>query len=200
MRGIPNFVQSLIEFKFWLAQPPPVGEARPTHCPCCGIASRPVGMPLQLHGHGARQRQLRGPAAPWARPSLVLCWVRRYLCQTCGQGCTVGPSDIAPRKLFSACAIALALGLWGLAGLPAREVRRQVSPWSVVGINAHSTWRSLRRWARAVRDQQLFKVRRTPEAFSLRQIAARAASTLAARGRIQSLPLPQLAFFGALAP
>ena len=129
------------------------------------------------------------------------CWVRRFLCQVCGVGCTAVPVTVLPRRLFSACAIGLALGLWGLALRPAAKVRLQVSPWGITGATAQGTWSSLRRWARAVRDGQLFeRVRPSPDNFSLRKVAARAASTLAACAESTAGPLWHRAFLGALAP
>jgi hypothetical protein len=41
-----------------------------------------------------------------------------------------------PRRLFSACAIALALALFGLSQLPLHAVRNRVSPWRTVGATA----------------------------------------------------------------
>ncbi|MEI6226462.1 MAG: hypothetical protein WCS72_17080 [Deltaproteobacteria bacterium] len=93
----------------------------------------------------------------------------------------VGPRGILPGRLYAAGAIALALALWGCGGQPARMVRRQVSPFTVVGATAAAGWASLRRWSRAVREGRLFgHVRALPEGASLRQVAARAATTLAA--------------------
>ncbi len=54
---------------------PSVQEARPGQCPHCEVASRPVGGPLNLHGHGVRDRQLRGPLDP----QLLSLSLRRYL-------------------------------------------------------------------------------------------------------------------------
>jgi len=47
---------------------------------------------------------------------------RRYQCQPCGAVVLVVPRGILRRRLYSAGAIALALALWGVAGLapPAR--------------------------------------------------------------------------------
>jgi hypothetical protein len=199
MRGIPNLIRSSFGSKF-SPTPPSVETVRPSHCPNCGEPSLPVGGPVQLHGHGVRFRQLRGPVAPTATPSTETCWVRRFLCQVCEVGCTVGPATVLPRRLFSACAIALALGLWGLGQRTAADVRSVVSPWSVIGEASSGGWSSLRRWAHAVRAGHLFEgVRPSPDAFSLRQVAARAASTLAAFADSTAGPLSYQAFQGALA-
>jgi hypothetical protein len=83
--------------------------------------------------------------------------------------------------LFSAPAIAWALALYGLAKVAASEVRRRVSPWTIVGATSAGTWPSLKRWIRAVREGRLFSaVRRCPAGWSPRQVAERVAATLAA--------------------
>jgi hypothetical protein len=125
--------------------------------------------------------------------------VRRYLCQACEVACTVIPAALWPRRLFSACAIALALGLWGLEHQAGNRVRDAVSPWPSRGFTAPSVWTSLRRWAAAVRRGELFRVRRCPASFSLREVAARAATTLSAQTPPEPRLLAYLAFLGALA-
>jgi hypothetical protein len=93
----------------------------------------------------------------------------------------VGPRGPVRCRLYSAGAIALALALYGVAGLAPAEVRGRVSPLRIVGPSAASGWASLRRWCRAVRAQRLFPaVRSLPGDATLRQVAARAATTLAA--------------------
>lgn len=145
-----------------------------------------------LHGHGVRERQVRGPAAPGERPLERLVLLRRYLCLACGAVIVVGPRGLEPGWLFSGPAIAWALWLFGVAKLTAAEVRRQVSPWATVGATAAAGWATLRRWARAVRDRTLFAiVRRCPAEWSLRQVAARAASTVAALAPPADRALPQ---------
>jgi len=86
------------------------------------------------------------------------------------------------RRLFSGAAIALSLALWAAARQSARWVRTQVSPWRVVGASAAATWSSLRRWALAVREGRLWPETVGPvtQAGALREVAARAASKLAA--------------------
>jgi hypothetical protein len=126
--------------------------------------------------------------------------VRRYVCRDCGAVVAVGPAVLLPGRHFSGPAIALALGLFGLGGLSAAEVRELVSPWMRVGATAARTWASLRRWARAVREARLFDfVRPCPPSFTLRQVAARAAQTLAASAPVEhaQLDLAHQAFFGA---
>ncbi len=84
-----------------------------------------------------------------------------------------------------------------LSPLPPAEVRRPVSPLRVVGATAAAGWASLRRWCRAVRAQQLFTaVRALPADATLREVAARAATTLAAYGP-GGVTLESAAFLGA---
>lgn len=173
-------------------------EVRPGRCPCCGVPGRPVGGLLGLHGHGRRERHQWGPVEPGGAADLVGVLLRRYLCRSCGAVVVVGPRGIAPTRLYAAGAIALALALWGCGGRPARQVRRQVSPFPVVGATATVGWASLRRWSRAVRAGRLFPVvRALPAGASLRQVAARAATTLAACAPGSGLPLESAAFLGA---
>jgi hypothetical protein len=164
------------------------------------VASRPAGGHLRLHGHGRRARQLRGPAAPTAPPSLLLVEVRRFRCTQCRSTVTVGPRELLTRRLFSAAAIGLALALFGLLDLSAGQVRARVSPWKVVGAGSALRWDSLLRWTRTAARGRLFEaVRPTPDSWTAREIAARSATTLAAH----ALPSPEppqleaLAFFGA---
>lgn len=136
---------------------------------------------MVLHGHGLRERDQWGPAEAGGLSEIIGILVRRFACQGCGAVITVVPRSILPRRLYSAGAIGLALALWGVAGMVPAEVRARVSPFTVVGATAAAGWASLRRWSRAVRAGRLFPVvRALPEGASLRQVAARAATTLAA--------------------
>jgi hypothetical protein len=133
-----------------------------------------------LHGHGSRERQQRGPPAPDAIAVVSAIRVRVYHCQGCGAVVRSAPSTICYRRLYSAAAIGLALALWGLLGASVVKVRATISPWKIVGSSAPTRWPTLRRWAQAVRAQTLFsKVRRCPDHFTLKKVAARAGSTLA---------------------
>lgn len=136
-----------------------------------------------------------------ASPTTVLLSVRRYECQRCGAAMTVGPAEMVPRRLFTGSAIALALALFGVAELCARAVRQQVSPWAVLGATSASGWCTLLRWAAAVREGKLFSsVRRAPSEWTARQVAQRAATTLAARaiGGTGPPDVCSRAFLGAL--
>jgi len=106
---------------------------------------------------------------------------RRYECQRCGACMLVVPREILPRRLYTACAIGLALALWALLGMTEAAVRTRVSPFAVVGAAACDGWITLRRWAAdASRGRLLATSRASPEAFTLRQHAERAAAGLEA--------------------
>lgn len=180
-RSNRTIVRSAIDVKTWLARVPSVDEVRPGQCPRCAVASRPVGRGLQIWGHGLRDRQSRGPLEPLGDPVEVTLRVRRYLCRLCQTVIVVVPLGVIAGRLFPAAAIGLALTLFGVEGLPLREVRRRVSPWQFVGATAHGSWLAVRRWVRAIRQGRLFVcVRHSPESFTMRQVAERAATTLAA--------------------
>jgi len=158
-----------------------------------------VGGGIVLHGHGRRERQMWGPATPDGAPELRNTWVRRFRCKLCEATMTVAPREVLTKRLYSAAAIALALALFGLAGLPLREVRGRVSPWSAVGHTAAATWCTVPRWTAAVCEGRLFEVRRPPAGWTPRQVAERAATTLAARAPPEPATLVAAAFRGALA-
>jgi len=141
----------------------------------------PRGSDRVVHGHGVRERQIRGPERPGGRPLVQIIRLRRYRCQRCSAIISVGPLGLMTGWLFSAPAIAWALALYGLGRVTATEVRRRVSPWSVVGATSAVTWPSLKRWILAVREGRLFvAVRRCPADWKPRQVAERAAATLVA--------------------
>jgi hypothetical protein len=194
-----RFVHAEFDVKGWLARPPTVDEVRPGRCPCCGVPSRPAGGLLGLHGHGLRERHQWGPAELGGAAGLIGVLLRRYLCQSCGAVVVVGPRGIAPGRLYGAGAIALALALWGCGVLAPAAVRRRVSPFAIVGATAAAGWASLRRWSRAVRAGRLFPVvRALPAEARLRQVAARAATTLAACAPASGgLSIESAAFLGA---
>jgi hypothetical protein len=194
-----RFVQAALDVKSWLARPPRVDEVRPGRCPACDAPSRPIGGLLGLHGHGLRERHQWGPAEFGGAPALLGILLRRYMCQSCGAVVVVGPRGVVRRRLYSAGAIALALALYGIAGLAPAEVRRQVSPLGIVGPTAAAGWASMRRWSRAVRARTLFPaVRALPADATLRQVAGRAATTLAAYAPGSAgLSIESAAFLGA---
>jgi hypothetical protein len=194
-----RIVQVALDVKTWLARPPTVDEVRPGQCPACKVASRPPGGKLALHGHGWRERDQWGPGEAGGLPRLIAILLRRYQCQPCGAIVMVVPGGLLPRRLYSAGAVALALAFWGMAGLAPAEARRRVSPFAIVGATAAAGWASLRRWSRAVRAGRLFPVvRALPAEATLRQVAARAATTLAAYAPgAGGLSIESAAFLGA---
>ena len=195
-----SVVQSAIECKVWQQRLPTVEEARPARCPCCGAASCPVGGPLQLHGHGLRERQLRGPSDPDEPAAMVVITARRYRCVPCGAVIVVVPREVRAGRLYSAAAIALALALWGLVGATAAEVRQRICPAVIVGHAAAAGWATLRRWARAVARSELFPSAPKPGAgAALRSVAASAAVAVAALAdpTTRGLPIEHRAFLGA---
>ena len=118
--------------------------------------------------------------APGERPTLVVLLVRRYLCR-CGASMTVAPQETRSHRLYTASAIGWALALFGVARLSACAVRARTSPWKILGKTAAEGWATLRRWVAAVRAGRLFPcVRASPIDFVARQVAERAATTLAA--------------------
>jgi len=170
-----------IDVKSWTTRLPTVDEVRPGQCPICGEASRPAGGRIVLRGHGLRSRDQWGPVEATAPPAVIEVLGRRYECQACGAVLLVVPSGVLRRRLYSAGAIALALAIWSIEDQTPAEVRARVSPWRIVGPAAAEAWASLRRWARAARAGRIFPaVRELPAGASLRKVAARAATTLAA--------------------
>jgi ferredoxin len=111
---------------------PSTTEARPPICLGCGAASRPHGAPLVVHGDGTRERQVRGPPSATAAPELGIVRVRRFECQQCGACMLVVPRELLPRRLYTACAIGLALAVWALMGATDvaehREARKTEQP------------------------------------------------------------------------
>ena len=116
--------------------------------------------------------------------------MRRYRCQRCGAVIAVVPSEIMPKRLYTASAIAWALGLYGLLNESAAKVRARVSPWRIVGVAA-TGWITLRRWVRALRSQSLWRcIRPLPAQATARIVAERAATTLAAHAPPQAISAP----------
>ncbi|HVV82240.1 MAG TPA: DUF6431 domain-containing protein [Kofleriaceae bacterium] len=110
------------------------------------------GRGLGLHGHGVRERQLRGPTGPDGVPTTQTLVCRRYRCTSCSAVVLVVPRGVAPRKHYGYAAIAMALALWQLVGATVREVRRRVCAWQVTRESTAS-WPTLRRWRRAFGDR-----------------------------------------------
>jgi hypothetical protein len=146
-----RIVHHVLDVKGWLASPPSTESARPGSCVVCGEASRPVGGGLGLHGHGLRDRQVRGPLDPDSLPTWVVIACRRYTCTACNAILTVVPRGVAPRRHYGFAAIAMALALWAIVDVSIAEVRRRVCA-SRLTVESPTRWPALERWARAARD------------------------------------------------
>ncbi len=134
-------------------------------------------------------------------PEIVVVALRRFRCIGCRAVISVVPLEVEPRRHYSRPAIVLALALWSLSSMPAREVRRRISPWSITGATAaEEGWTSLRRWARAARAGRLFRA--TARAFEgrLRHVAGRVAQTALgfAAPAARQLPIGAQVFDGAV--
>lgn len=93
----------------------------------------------------------------------------------------VVPRELLPRRLYTACAIGLALAVWALMGATEAATRSRVSPFAIVGAAAQGRWMTLRRWATDAGAGRLFGTSRAPPAgFVRRQHAERAAAALVA--------------------
>jgi len=198
-RSSTRIVYAELDVNTWRARVPSADAVRPASCPCCGVASRPAGGRLVIHGHGVRTRDQWGPLSAASPPEVGEVVCRRYHCLACGAILLVVPRGVLRRRVYTAGAIALALALWGVEGLVPGEVRRRVSPWRIFGASAAQSWASLRRWARKVREGALFAcVRASPEGALFRAIAARTATTLAAYApsAVEAMPLASRAFLG----
>lgn len=184
-RAVPTTRSSLrivhfpISVKSWTQNPPSVSAVRPSHCPACGAASRPVGEALGLHGHGLRSRLIEHSEGREQRAQLTEVQVRRYACQHCFAIVMSVPSVVLRAMRYSASTIALGLGLWSHGGCSARAVRAAVSSARVLGASAAAGWASLRRWSRAA--PRLFpKLPAGPPATTPRVAAGRVISGLSA--------------------
>ena len=199
-RSLSKIIQSEISLKQWIARTPTVAEARPAACLVCKAASCPVGGRIQIHGHGLRERQIRGPLGPGEKAAAIGVPGRRYRCVLCDSVFLVVPREVLPRRQYSAAAIGLALALWGLVKATATAVRLRISPSTVLGFDAMTGWVTLRRWAKAVKARVLFpSVPSAEPSSTLRTVAALAATALAASAdpTTRHLPLEQRAFLGA---
>jgi hypothetical protein len=200
IRSDSSIIQSEISLKHWIAQTPTVAEARPAACLGCKAASCPVGGRIQVHGHGLRERQVRGPLGPGEKAVVIGVPGRRYRCVVCDSVFLVVPREVLPRRQYSAAAIGFALALWGLVGLTATAVRLRINPSKVLGFDAMTGWVTLRRWAKAVKTRCLFpSVPAAGPSATLRTVAALAATALAASAdpATRHLPLERRAFLGA---
>ena len=146
-----------------------------------------------VQGHGTRDRDLRGPREPEGKPETTTVAARRFLCILCGAVVMVVPSEVVPGRHYSATAIGIALALFGILKVGAREVRARVCTLGTVGYAAAEGWQTLRRWIHAVRAGVLFPfVREVAPGWPLRRVAERAATTLEAWAPIALAGQPRL--------
>jgi hypothetical protein len=193
-RSSATIVQVSIPLKDWLTGPPPIDAVRPNRCPVCDCAARMLGQSLAVVGHGIRTRQLRGPDRPGCSPELRVLFIRRFLCKPCGSTMTVAPREVSPWHLYALPVIAWAIALFGLDGLRAREVRRQVSPDRTIASGSESCWRQLARWIDGMRRGESMRE-------SKRRSAARAiALRMAAHGGARSALNAGAAWIGSMKP
>jgi hypothetical protein len=199
-RSACRILQSDVDIKRWLVALPTVEQARPPRCPCCDAASRPVGGPLVVLGHGVRERQVRGPLEAGGAPQEVTVQARRYRCNACGAIVVVVPRGLLPRRRYSAAAIGWVLARVGLDGATTPVARAEVCPCATLGVAAAERWLAPSRWIEASRRGQLFPRLGRHGADSTRvQIAERTAMQLMAlspRGSAGQAA-PHLAFRGA---
>ena len=189
-----RIVRSTIDVKQWLHRgPPSVDVARPAHCPGCGVASRPLGDGLVLHGHGLRARTVIVRAKD--RSVLREILARRYVCRACDAVALVMPADVARRCLYTLSVIAAALAAWSCGGMPARAVRSSFSAFTIVGV-ATTGWMSLTRWSRAA--TLLWPRLGAMTGGHPRSVAGRVASRLSAFAPVPSGHLPDDAIAGAV--
>jgi hypothetical protein len=163
-----RIVHSKLDVKGWLAALPSPEAVRPGTCVVCSAPSRPVGGRLGLHGHGCRDRQLCGPPDAAGTPTWIVIACRRYLCTCCGAILTVVPRGVAPRRHYGHAAIAMALTLWAIAGVPEADIRRRICA-RRISVESPTRWPTLTRWARAARTAL------GASTLSLKEAAARTA-------------------------
>jgi hypothetical protein len=199
-RSRQGIIRSEVDVKLWHEQVPSVEQVRPSHCPCCGAASCPIGGSVVVQGHGTRERQIWGPLSVGAAAQVHVIRVRRYRCIRCRAVVTVTPSQVLHKRMYGAGVIGLALALFGLLLLSAWQARQQVSPWQVVGATSSGRWVTLRRWCEAAVEGRLWQsVHGRVAEGPVRQVAGRCASVLAgyALPSLKPLPLVVQVFHGA---
>lgn len=145
-----------------------------------------------------RERQLRGPIAVDALPTVAVLLVRRYRCRRCSAVITVVPREVEPRRHYSRPAIALALALVGLLGLASPAIREAVCPWCVATT---SGWRMVSRWIGAVRRGKLFPSAAPAATASRSEVAERVAQVAMSHAppTLRGSPALVLVFVGAAA-
>lgn len=192
-----RFVEIEIDVKFWKKSLPRVGAARPGRCPCCRAAGVAADGRVVLHGHGVRVRQQWGPTVHDARPEVSELPQRRYLCTKCGVVVVVRPRGLLSRKRYTAAAIALALWLWAGEMQTDAQVRASIGVRPTRGVSRPERWTTLRRWAAAAGQGELWACVRGDATWTLRQCARRAARIVEGFGDVMLGPGGPRVFAGA---
>lgn len=119
---------------------------------------------------------------------------RRYVCTKCGATLEVAPRGVLRRRQYTACAIGLALALFGLELHSPREVRDAIAPTaSHRAPEEGASWSTVRRWAQEAKEGTLTEDSRAcPETFTRRQAAERLAMTLQGLGPRGEPPLERV--------
>jgi hypothetical protein len=168
-----------VDVKSWEQSVPGVRDVRPPRCPCCTAPGVTADGRVVLHGHGLRVRQHWGPAEPEASPGMRMLVQRRYACQECGAVVVVRPRGTLPRKRYTATAIVLAMWLWAAELMTDAAVRSKIAIEPTTGLSRPERWTTLRRWAAAARDGELWDCVVGDASWTLRQCAGRAALIVA---------------------
>lgn len=191
-RSTTKVVASAIGIKSWRARVPSANEVRPARCVGCDAASCPIGSPKVVHGQGLCLRQVRGVVGLEDEPGVVEIEVRKFECQRCGSVMTVVPSELVPRRQYSAPSIALALYLWLVEGQSDSAVRARVCAWRVVSRRGTRGWAQLYRWARTA--AMLFPlVRPIANSASVRAIAIAVIDALSSLAPVATISSPMSA-------
>lgn len=176
-----RFVDFGVDVKFWSEHPPDVATARPERCPACDAPGCDADGRVVLHGHGLRERTVVNPVGTGGVERLEL-KLRRYECQRCKSIIVVGPQGLLRGRLYTALVIGLALWLWAVCQRSDVVVRACVCAVDYRGVSRPERWTTLRRWARAARDGELWSSPPSAADWTLRQCANRVANWLRSLG------------------
>lgn len=135
-------LSATFDVKIWMrfsSRCPNADLVRPARCPSCHAASKPIGKPCVVLGHGMRWRRF----VVMTHMEPVEIQIRRFRCRLCGVTITVLPSDAVPWRRYTRPVIVFALAMW--TSMTAVEVRHQVAVMS----SDDSSWPQLRVWTNA---------------------------------------------------
>jgi hypothetical protein len=192
-----RIVEIEIDVKSWTKSLPTAEQVRPGRCLGCGAPGVEPGGTVVLHGHGMRGRSRWGPGEPGETPEKGTLPQRRYECQRCGAVIVVRPRGVVRHRRYSGAAIVLALWLWSGEKQSDPEVREQVCVHAQSGDSRPERWTTLRRWAKAARDQALWSSVVGSSDWTLRACAERAARVVAALADVAIVEPAMRAFAGA---